>query len=194
MGLGLAVSYGIIRRHEGVIEVQSEKELGSSFIIRLPIAERATKARQASQKFAVAAVCENATATRILVVDDEAPMRELLKDILEREGCSVTLAEGGSHALTLVNAFSFDAIFTDLGMPGMSGWDLARAVRSKDTQTPLAIITGWGEAVGSGERHAAQVDWVVAKPFDNEQILEIVRNVSGARGRESDHAATSVAA
>ena len=194
MGLGLAVSYGIIRRHEGVIEVQSEIGLGSAFIIRLPVAEGATKARQITKKFAAAAARENATPTRILVVDDEAHMRELLKDILEREGCSVSLAEGGCQALSLLNAFPFDAIFTDLGMPGMSGWDLARAVRAKDTQTPLAIITGWGEAVGSGERHAAQVDWVVAKPFDNEQILEIVRSVSRARARGVERAATSVAA
>ena len=73
-------------------------------------------------------------------------MRELLGDILESEGFEVTLAENGNEALKLFDAGSFHALFTDLGMPGMSGWELARAIRERSSQIPLAVITGWGEA------------------------------------------------
>jgi FixJ family two-component response regulator len=66
-------------------------------------------------------------------------------------------------------------------MPGMSGWEFARAVRERDKRIPLVVVTGWGEAVGSNEQNAAQVDWVVAKPFDNRQIVSIVREISHRR-------------
>jgi DNA-binding response OmpR family regulator len=60
----------------------------------------------------------------------------------------------------------------------MSGWELAHAVRELDKRVPVAVITGWGEAVGSNERQAAQVDWVITKPFDAAQILAIAREVA----------------
>ncbi len=69
----------------------------------------------------------------------------------------------------------FAGLFTDLGLPGMSGWELARAVRERHPRLPLAVVTGWGEAVGSHEQMAAGVDWVVAKPFTVEQVTSIAR-------------------
>jgi DNA-binding response OmpR family regulator len=62
-------------------------------------------------------------------------------------------------------------------MPDMNGWELSRAVRQRHSRIPVAVITGWGEAVSSLERQAAQVDWVVAKPFDAPQIAEMAREV-----------------
>ena len=72
----------------------------------------------------------------------------------------------------------FDAIFTDVGMPGMSGWELAREIRQINKEIHIAVITGWGEAVGSNEVKAAGVDWVVAKPFTAERIAELVCEVN----------------
>ena len=63
------------------------------------------------------------------MVDDEEQVRELLRDILESEGYKVSVAAGGREALSLFDANYFDAVFTDVGMPGMSGWELARAIR-----------------------------------------------------------------
>ena len=92
------------------------------------------------------------------------------------------LATGGREALeTFGDGGGFDALFTDVGMPGMSGWELAHAVRGRDAAIPVAVITGWGEAVGSNERQAAQVDWVIAKPFDNSQIAEVAREMTRLR-------------
>ncbi|HWW76231.1 MAG TPA: ATP-binding protein [Pyrinomonadaceae bacterium] len=179
MGLGLAVSFGIVRRHEGVFEVESEVGRGTTFRIRLPSALASAKPEHISEPPAITLVPQRPEATRVLVVDDEENVRQLLRDVLESEGYQVTLATGGREALELFGGGgSFDAVFTDIGMPGMSGWELAHAVRELDEGLPVAVITGWGEAVGSGERTAARVDWVVTKPFDTAQVLAIAREVA----------------
>jgi signal transduction histidine kinase/ActR/RegA family two-component response regulator len=180
MGLGLAVSYGIIRRHEGTVEAQSEAGRGSTFRILLPAAKSVAKpsASLTTDAPALTLVPHDAGRTKILIVDDEDHVRDLLRDILESEGYQVGLASGGREALALIDGASFDAVFTDLGMQGMSGWELAHAIRERNGKIPIAVITGWGEAVGSTERTAAQVDWVVTKPFDTAQIIDIAREIA----------------
>jgi signal transduction histidine kinase/ActR/RegA family two-component response regulator len=178
MGLGLAVSYGIIRRHEGTVEVESERGAGTTFRIRLPSAKAALRPEAETPPPTLTLVPQPSGAARILVVDDEEHVRELLKDILESEGYGVVVARDGREALALLGGAEFDAVFTDIGMKGMSGWELAHAVRERDAEMPLAVITGWGDAVSSGERTLARVDWVVTKPFDASQILAIAREVA----------------
>jgi len=119
---------------------------------------------------------------RVLVVDDEDFVRELLKEILEFEGCTVIMAENGDEALDLFQDGHFDGVFTDVGMPGMSGWELAQAIREQREMIPIAVITGWGEAVGSDEQKAAGVDWVIAKPFTADRISELVKEIRRQRG------------
>ena len=177
MGLGLAVSYGIIRRHEGTVDVESQIGAGTVFRIRLPIPQSGQTTSIVHNFTAATLTRFNSFQTRILVVDDEEYVRDLLRDILEKEGCRVTIADGGRQALTLFDKGNFDAVFTDVGMPDMNGWELSRAVRQRDPRIPVAVITGWGEAVGSYERQAAQVNWVVTKPFDRSQIVEMAQEV-----------------
>jgi CheY-like chemotaxis protein len=126
---------------------------------------------------------------RVLVVDDEDFVRDLLREILEAEGCKVTLAENGDWALQLFQENQFDGVFTDVGMPGMSGWELAQAIREQSEMIPIAVITGWGEAVGSNEQKEARVDWVIAKPFTADRISELVRDISRQRGGVNAEAA-----
>ena len=116
---------------------------------------------------------------RVLVVADDDWMRELLADILEREGCEVARASEGSEALRLFDSREFDAVFTDVGLPGMSGWELARAVRERDERIALTVITAWG-ASPEGQP-AAKADWVVAKPFTVDRITDLVREISQRR-------------
>jgi CheY-like chemotaxis protein len=194
MGLGLAVSYGIIRRHEGAVEVESEVGRGTSFRIKLPIAENAVNHQLPVEIPPAMVRSSQSCQTKILVVDDQAYVRDLLRDILEKEGCQVTVAAGGHEALSLFDKQDFDAIFTDVGMPVMNGWELSQAVRDRDKDIPLAVITGWGEAVGSNERKAARVDWVVAKPFDTPQIAEIAQEVFRRRETIVDRDTSSMAA
>jgi CheY-like chemotaxis protein len=191
MGLGLSVSYGIIRRHEGSVEVESQVGRGTTFRILLPVAAAATAVEPVPAADADApekpARAGGARPIRILVAEDERDIRELLCEILRAEGHEVQPASSGVEALELFRASGFDAVFTDIGMPGMSGWELARAVRETDGSVPLAVITGWGDAVGSNEQRAAGVDWVVTKPFDAGRIAELAADASRRRhssGRE----------
>ena len=187
-GLGLAVSYGIIHRHEGEIEVETEAGRGATFKIRLPIAKGAVKERETTTETpfvtpALSLVAELPRA-RILVVDDEKHVRELLCEMIQSEGYEAMAAGNGADALALLEAGNFDAVFTDIGMPGMSGWELARVIRGRNAQIPLAVITGWGDAVGSDEQQAAQVNWVVTKPFSMQRVIEIIQDI-GRRKDES---------
>jgi signal transduction histidine kinase/ActR/RegA family two-component response regulator len=199
LGLGLAVSFGIIRRHAGNIEVESQYGNGTQFRITLPLAKVADKSFKEVERSApelpepTPGAClspKERLPTKLLVVDDEDFVRDLLSEILEGEHCEVVLAESGGEALSIFREMEFDAVFTDVGMPGMSGWELAREIRQLNQRIPIAVITGWGEAVGSNEQKAAGVNWVVAKPFTADRIAELVHEInrSGNAGRASSFA------
>jgi signal transduction histidine kinase/CheY-like chemotaxis protein len=191
LGLGLAVSFGIIRRHGGNIEVESQYGSGTEFRITLPIAtmvEGGIRVDLSNPEPAACVINELTVSNehaqpRLLIVDDEDFVRDLLQEILEAEDCDVQLASSGAQALAMFTDSQFDAVCTDVGMPGMSGWELAREIRHLNAQIPIAVITGWGEAVGSNEQKAAGVDWVIAKPFTADRITELVRDI--ARHRET---------
>jgi signal transduction histidine kinase/CheY-like chemotaxis protein len=178
LGLGLAVSFGIIRRHGGNIDVESRYGKGTEFRVTLPVAKIAAQfAIQRNDCVTPVLPVEESVErlpTRLLVVDDEDFVRDLLREILECENCEVCVAASGSEALSVFGEMEFDGVFTDIGMPGMSGWELAREIRQRDKRIPIAVITGWGEAVASHEQKAAGVDWVVAKPFTADRIAELV--------------------
>jgi signal transduction histidine kinase/ActR/RegA family two-component response regulator len=204
MGLGLAVSFGIIRRHEGSVEVDSEVGVGTRFRISLPkahVKDEPISLEIEPQTPRLPVETPHTTATRlfegyqpkILVVDDEEAVRELLRDLLESEGCRVYLAPGGREALNLFGAQQFDGVFTDVGMPGMSGWELAHAIREGNETIPIAVITGWGEAVGSDDQREARVNWVITKPFRAERISELAQEIS-RKVSTSKRAAFSVVA
>ena len=178
-GMGLAVSFGIIRRHEGSIEVDSEPGRGTTFKISLPAVspEPSTADETAGIESAVPTTDDR---VRVLVVDDETHVREVLIEALEAEGCEVVSAQSGEIALALYDQHEgkFDAIFTDIGMPEMSGWELVTEIRERSKTVPIAIISGWADAISVQTKNAVKADWVVAKPFDINKISNIAQEIS----------------
>ena len=181
-GMGLAVSFGIIRRHEGAIEVDSEPGRGTAFKITLP---RATNihAITAKKDVAHAGIRTAEGVVRALVVDDETVIREVLTEALEAEGCEVVQAESGEQALEFYDGQrgQFDVIFTDIGMPDMNGWALINAVRERSATIPVAIVSGWADAIGWDKRNASKAEWVIAKPFDIAKISEIAKEITSRK-------------
>jgi signal transduction histidine kinase/CheY-like chemotaxis protein len=185
-GMGMAVSFGIIRRHNGSIDVESEPGRGTIFRISLPVAEGASSVVVADSELAETAVSEQKL--RALVVDDEMAVREVLREALEAEGCEVTVAESGEMALRLYDAKSgkLDVVFTDIGMPEMSGWELASEIRKRSETIPLAIVSGWAEAISCDARQAIKADWVVSKPFDIATIAGIANELVARKNNPSN--------
>lgn len=177
-GMGLAVSFGIIRRHEGSIEVDSELGKGTTFKISLP--KVSATPETAEQAVSSDSAVPTSDKVRVLVVDDETHVREVLMEALEAEGCEVVSAQSGEIALALYDQYEgkFDAVFTDIGMPEMSGWELVTEIRERSKSVPIAIISGWADAISIQTKNAVKADWVVAKPFDINKISNIAQEIS----------------
>jgi CheY-like chemotaxis protein len=109
---------------------------------------------------------------RILVIDDEEPFRVSLYTALHREGHFVAVAASGEEGLKLFGISTFDVVLTDLGMPGMGGWQVAQAVKEMRPGTPVVLITGWGATLTEADRRRPEVEAVLAKPVTSKAILQ----------------------
>ena len=183
-GMGLAVSFGIVRRHDGAIDVESEPDRGTTFKISLPkVARMKTRDAQTFSPGADASPGEKRKVV-VLVVDDETPVREVLIEALAAEGFEVLAATSGELALDLFDKHQgqIDAVFTDIGMPEMSGWELVTAIRERSKTVPMAIVSGWADAISHQTRSAVNANWVVAKPFDLDKIVAIAQEIAQRKG------------
>ncbi len=178
-GLGLSVAYGIVNRHNGDIAVDSNSERGTVFTVRLPAAGQ--KKEQDGRPAGSSA--PQMRPARLLVTDDADMIRDLLVDILKGMKHYVEAADTGQAGVEkFANACSgsqaaFDLVFTDLGMPGMSGWEVAEKIKDLSPQTPVVLITGWGDQLDPGKMQASKIDTVIAKPFQVDQIRSLVSEV-----------------
>ena len=169
-GLGLSVSYGIIKRHKGIILVDSAEGKGTLFTITIPFAEGVVKSEAK-----VKPLKDTQKRAHILVVEDEVAVRNLLASILTMGGHKVETAPDGTQGIRLFQEKKFDLVFTDLGMPGMSGWQVAREVKRIHGGIPVAIITGWNIELEEAEMRENGVDLIVQKPFEVDRVLRLVQ-------------------
>lgn len=110
----------------------------------------------------------------ILVIEDDERVRTLLRDILLFGGFQVIEASDGKSGIGYFEKGGFDMVLTDLGMPGMNGWEVARWIKSRTPQIPVALITGWGTNLDEEKIKASGVDWIIGKPFLVNEVLETV--------------------
>ena len=115
---------------------------------------------------------------RILVVDDDPDIRTILEDFLTNQGFVVRTASDGHTALALYSAEPFDALLVDLQMPDMTGLQVARAVREKNLQIPLALVTGSTHVLAREELERIGINHLFAKPFDLKEIVRWLASLS----------------
>ncbi len=174
-GLGLSMSYGIVKRFGGEIEVESKVGQGTTFTITLPIGEEG-KEEEVDQQ-----LIKKGRKARILVIDDEELVRSVLCRTLAQADHQVTLAEDGRKGVQFFKEGTFDIVLTDLGMPGVSGWEVCRMIKGISPNTPVGMITGWGGEKSQDKMEEYGLDFFIPKPFDFTQILNVVTEIMESR-------------
>jgi len=169
-GLGLALVYGIIRRHEGDVTVESEPGLGTTFTIHLP---QYLTQHVLSQPTGAEPPPGNA---HILLVDDEPQLREVLLEFLRVDHHQVVVAADGAEALEKFRPGKFDVVITDKAMPGMSGEQLAAEIKRQSPSTPVILLTGFGMFMQADELPAG-VALILSKPIGLVELRVALRQV-----------------
>jgi PAS domain S-box-containing protein len=137
-GLGLSVSHSIVERHGGDLRVDSQPGQGTTFTITLPIGMSQTG------ESAPGGETRGERKGRILLVDNDPQVLSILGEMLKDAGHHVLPVPSGVEALRVFVPSGFDLVITNVGMPEMSGWDLAERLRAGDPNVPVIFITGWG--------------------------------------------------
>jgi len=169
-GLGLSVSWSLISRYGGDIQVKSKPGKGTTFIIRLARAE-AAKAQLVSK------TGEGSSSYRLLLVEDDPEILNLLRDMLRLKGHRVVAMSDGERALELIDSSNFDLVLTDLGMPVISGWEIAKRAKAKNPKMPVVMITGWGAQYEDVELASRGVDLILAKPLSWDKLLSSIEKL-----------------
>ena len=181
-GLGLAMVYGIIQRHNGNIQLFSELGRGTVFEFTLP-----PGVEDAPQT--VEAMLDAHGPLRILAVDDQPVLCEILTEYLAEELHTVATAADGVEAWEKFQAGEFDLVITDKAMPGMNGDQLAAQVKAASPDARVILLTGYG-ATHEGPDLPANIDMIVDKPVTREALLQAVARVmagpSRGAGRRSE--------
>jgi PAS domain S-box-containing protein len=183
-GLGLSVSYSIIQRHGGEMRAESQPGRGTTFTIVLPVGtvERAQASEGAEEP--------GSRHGRILLVDNELPVMTVLGDMLTEVGHDVIPVASGAEAIRVFVPGSFDLVMTNLGMTGLTGWDVAERVRTSDLHVPIVFITGWGLQAEDRERcRQLGVQNVLFKPLRPGELHQAVQEALAASTRKPGPAA-----
>jgi CheY-like chemotaxis protein/anti-sigma regulatory factor (Ser/Thr protein kinase) len=171
-GLGLAMVYGIVRRHSADIEIESAIGKGTTMRLNFPVpATQITETGKSMAAFTVP------TRLRLLIVDDDPLLIKSLRDTLESDGHFIITASGGQDGIDAFRKAKernepFTAVITDLGMPYVDGRHVASAVKSISPSTPVILLTGWGQRLVAEGDVPPHVDRVLNKPPKLRELRE----------------------
>ncbi len=171
-GMGLAVVYGIVRRHGGSVEIESAPGTGTCVHIRLPRSERAPETAPSPPHVALPLL-------RVLVIDDDPWSCNVNRGYLHAEGHTVEVAESGAEGLDRFRAGSFDLVIVDRAMPDMSGDQVTQTIQAERPGTPVIMLTGFGEIMRESGEHPPGVALVLSKPLTGQELLSGISRVLG---------------
>ena len=175
IGVGLTLARSLVSLHGGTVDATSEGNgQGSVFVVRIPLSTSdVDEAAVVKRRKAVA------TGTRIALVEDNEDSREMLCALLTRAGFECRTAADGLEALTLMEEFAPHAAVVDVGLPGISGFEVARRIRaeSKHPQMTLIALTGYGQQSDRASAINAGFDAHLVKPVRLEQLIAIISSV-----------------
>ncbi len=177
-GLGLAMVYGVVERHEGKIEIESKIGKGTTMRILFPV-----RKLELSDTTELIESDQPPEPLYILCIDDEPALRILLQELLQQDGHKIEMADGGQAGINafraaLVRKAPFDVVLTDLGMPLVDGHAVARTVKSESSRTPVVMLTGWGAFLKNDGDVPTEVDGVLSKPPRIKEIRSMLRRVT----------------
>lgn len=177
-GFGLALVRAIIEEHEGVIHVESQPGIGSTFSLYLPVVERKPATQQRVNRMGD----PRGGKETIMVVDDDEDIRALTTDLLERFGYTVHSFKNGEEALVhfKLNPDQFDLIITDMTMPRMTGYTLAKEVLQIRKGMPIILCTGYSETISKTNALEMGIRRYLEKPLQNKDLLFNIREVLDA--------------
>ena len=170
-GLGMSITYGIITRLGGMIEVESEEGKGTTFNLSIPICKEAVQKTEPPEP----GMEITTKKLRVLVIDDEEDICMILSRFLSREGHIVKTINNGTDAIELAGKEDFDLILCDLAMPEVTGYDVIKALNELEKRPKIGLMTGWCEEIKRIEEEALKVDFICRKPFN---LLELVRHIN----------------
>lgn len=179
IGLGLSMCYGILQRHGGTIDIQSEIGGGTTVTLWLPIYAKTGLEDDSGEITSIPALVEPAI---ILVVEDEKSILEGLVETFTDAGHKVLAASNGLEGFErFLEAGRLDIVFTDLGMPKLSGWELIEQLRAFDPKLPIVIFSGWGDVINPMKIRQFGIAKVIRKPFEMAKLHSTLFEVLAMR-------------
>ena len=188
MGLGLHLVQSVLQQHGGRLEVDSRKGHGSSFAVIIPAAEEAPIEPAPAPRSDLLARSVEPTVPEVerpptrhgrsvLLIDDQADLLQVVRTILEGRGYDVDTAINGRDGVAAAMQQRYSVILTDLGMPDISGWEVAARIRETYADVPIVLMTGWAADIPPGRLKENKIQALLPKPFRSEQLLTVIQQI-----------------
>jgi CheY-like chemotaxis protein len=176
-GLGLSMARGAMSRIGGSITARNRVPRGAEFVLRFP---RSGVARAVALPGSARTAPARRRSLRVLLVDDDPDCLAVTEEVLQHEGLTVTPARSGAEALTRLDEQPYDVLLCDIGMPEMSGWEVAHEARIRQPRLPIYMVTGWASEFAAEDTRRQSVDGVLGKPLDLDDLRGLLARIASA--------------